>query len=424
MQFIYNVLIIPLLYVAFWIGFLFNKKIRRGIQGRKNLFAHLKDNLQTEEKVVVWFHIASYGEFEQAKPVLNKLKAESPGLFIFVTFFSPSAYHFIKASYPVDFICYLPFDSFLNARKFISIVKPRLAVIVRHDIWPNFVWTLHKRKIPVILINASIPPKSSRFLPLIKTFNKKVYDCFTNIFTISNEESERIRTLVSSENTLIITGDTKFDQVYQRTLETEKIQHLLNHPFLKQKPIWAIGSSWPADERFILPAYTKLITQYKDLILLLIPHEPSEQRISEIEAQLKLKHISFIRHSQLAGNSTNFNVLIVDEIGLLANLYRLAKIAFVGGSFEYQVHNVLEPAVYGIPVLFGPKITSQHEALLLVQKKAGFIVNSVEEIVDKIIHFFTNEKIAAQAGKNAKQIVLEHMGATEKTTRLLLKYLS
>ena len=423
MQYLYNLLIIPLLYIGFRFGGLFNAKIRTGIKGRKKLFERLINDLQDVRKNRVWFHISSYGEFEQAKPVLQKLKQESPDLFIVVSFFSPSAYENIKLTPPVDYICYLPFDSVFNANRFISIINPRFAVIVRHDIWPNFVWTLNKKNIPLILIDASIPENSSRFWPFIKSFNKKLYNSFSGIYTISKEESDRIQALISNKDKLVVTGDTKFDQVYKRALETEKIQHLIQHPFLKNKPIWVIGSSWPADEAHVIPAFSELVSRFKDLILLIIPHEPTDHRIQEIKYQLAANQISFLKYSQLSEHSTGFNAIIVDKMGLLADLYHLGRVALVGGSFEYKVHNVLEPAAHGIPVLFGPKITTQAEALLLVEKKAGFIVNSVEDIVEKITQFLESNSVAAQAGNNAKQIVMEHTGATEKAVKLLMEYL-
>lgn len=423
MQLIYNVIIIPLLYLIFRIGFIFNIKIRKGVKGRKYLFSQLIDELNGNTKIKVWFHVSSYGEFEQAKPVLLKLKEKNPDIYIIVTFFSPSAYEHIKATPPVDYICYLPFDSLINARRFISIINPQLAVIVRHDIWPNFLWTLSNNNIPTILIDASLPEKSSRFWPLIRNFNKKLFNHFSEILTISKDENKRFEVFITDKSRLIVTGDTKFDQVYYRTLETEKIKSLLNHSFLLENPIWVIGSSWPSDEKYIIPAYKKIIKKNTNLILIIAPHETAEDRIKELENHLEKENISSIRLSELKNESNNFQALIVDRIGILANIYRLGEFAFVGGSMELKVHNVLEPAAHGIPVLFGPRITTQAEALELKNGNGAILVSSTDEIFKKVSMLLKSKEEATRIGNNAKQFVLKFIGAADKTVEVLTKYL-
>jgi len=423
MRQIYNLFILPLLYAGFRIGALFNLKIRKGIQGRKDLLKRLANDLDANQKPTIWFHNSSYGEFEQAKPILARLKADYQNLFFVVSFFSPSGYEHIKSSPLVDYICYLPFDSIYNAKRFLAIVKPRVVVIVRHDIWPNFVWTIQKKNIPLVLIDASLPQNSSRFWPVVRRFNKDIFNSFTKILTTSQDEIKNLGKIVTDKTKLAVTGDTKYDQVYQRTLEMGKVESLLKFPYLQNKPVWIIGSSWPADEKMVIPAFANLIRQFNKMLMIIVPHEPSENRLKEIELNLSSNGLSSIRFSQLTHDNTGFNAVIVDQIGLLANLYRLGKIAFVGGSFESKVHNVLEPAAYGIPVLFGPKITTQHEALLLAERKGSFVVHSITELTEKMTELLTDEQFAGQIGDNAKQLVLEHLGATEKTVNFLKKYL-
>lgn len=423
MQIVYNLIVIPILYLSFHAASLFNDKIRRGIRGRKNLLPKIAEDLQKTDKKRVWFHISSYGEYEQAKPVMVRLKAARADLAIIVSFFSPSAYEHIKLSPPVDYICYLPVDSKANAKRFVEIVAPVLAVVVRHDIWPNFIWELNRKQIPVILINASIPQKSSRLWPIFKGFNRKLYSSFSSILTISKKQSKTINALLGHTQKTILTGDTKFDQVYQRTRETEKVAHLATHPYLKKKAIWVIGSSWSEDESRVIPAFARLKNMYDKLLMIIAPHEPTEQRVSEIEKQLIAHNISAIRYSELTENSSDFDALVVNKMGLLANIYSVGMAAFVGGSYEQNVHNVLEPAAHGIPVLFGPKIDTQPEAQLLIRTEGGFIVKTADEIVNKMDVLLSNKDLARKTGENAKNLVMEHVGAAEKTTSVLLEIL-
>jgi 3-deoxy-D-manno-octulosonic-acid transferase len=194
---VYNFIVIPMLYLSFHAAGLFNDKIRRGIRGRKNLLTRISKDLKDITNKKVWFHISSYGEYEQAKPVMVQLKAARPDVVIIVSFFSPSAYEHIKVSPPVDYICYLPMDSKSNAKQFVSIVDPVLAVVVRHDIWPNFIWELNRQHVPVVLIDASIPPKSSRLWPIFRGFNRNLYSSFNYILTISKLQSETINNLLA-----------------------------------------------------------------------------------------------------------------------------------------------------------------------------------------------------------------------------------
>jgi 3-deoxy-D-manno-octulosonic-acid transferase len=420
MKSIYKAVITPLLYLGFHALGLFSEKVRKGIRGRKGLLPKIAKDLSHIDREKIWFHIASYGEFEQAKPLIAKIKEIYPQYALIVSFFSPSAYEHIKLAPPVDYICYLPFDSQKNARKFISIVQPKLAVFVRHDIWPNFIWVLNKKRIPVILIDASIPKDSSRFWPLMRQFNSALFNSFDAIFLTTDDEKERFERLDVEPCKLYVTGDTKFDQVYHRTLETGKVSDLSKHAYIKGKTKWIAGSSWRADEEVIIPAFQRLSGTFDNLLLVIVPHEPSPNRLTEIESRLTRHKIRHIRYSELRPQSTDFSALIIDKIGMLANLYGLGKIAFVGGSFESKVHNVLEPAVYGIPILIGPRINTQAEALLLANHEAALIVKSTDEMVDKVSTILKNDQLCANIGNAAKEIVFKHVGATDR----IAKYLS
>jgi 3-deoxy-D-manno-octulosonic-acid transferase len=421
----YNCLVTPLLYLSAKIAGFINPKIWKGLQGRKKLIKNVQENLPITKRANprIWIHVSSYGEFLQVKPVLTHLKKLDPAIFIITSFFSPSGYEHVPSQQPVDFKCYLPFDSYFQARRFISVIAPKVAVIVRHDIWPNFVWRLKREKIPLILIDASIPEKSFRLLPIFKGINRSLFNLFQTILAISETEAERLAQLVDDPAKIFVVGDTKYDQVFERSKNLHKIKPLLEAPKIREKKIFVVGSSWPADEAFILPAFEQLCKRFEDMLMILAPHEPSNEHIQPVERQLKQARLSSTRFSQFKPGQFDSHCLIIDEIGLLANIYYLGKIAFVGGSFHYKIHNVLEPAVYGIPVMFGPKMKNSVEAQYLLKNEAAILVRSTQEIIDVITNMLKKPEQAKAYGERAKQVVMQNVGSSEKIAQFLLQYL-
>ncbi len=421
----YNVIVVPILFLGFIITSFFNPKVRRGMRGRKKNPKKNRDSLPQLEvnRPKILIHVSSYGEFLQAKPVLNQLKRFNPDLFIIVSIFSPSGYDNIHIQSPVDLKCYLPFDSYFQMKKFVSIISPNVTVIVRHDIWPNFVWRLSHEKIPLVLIDASLPQKSSRFWPILKGLNKNLFSCMEAILIISDEERRKFRQLVDDPHKISVIGDTKYDQVFERSQNLDSISLLLQEPSFKQKRIMVVGSSWPSDEDCLIPAFQKLIQKFDDLIMIIAPHEIESYRIEEIKNRIREAQLTSIRYSQYKPGELDSDCLIIDQIGLLANIYYLGKVAFVGGSFHYKIHNVLEPAVYGIPVLFGPKMTNSSEAQNLLKHDAAILVKSTQEIVDVVTNLLENPDLARQYGERAKQVVMQNVGSSEKIAQFLLKHL-
>lgn len=424
--FLYNVVGIPLSFFGAFLASFMNPKIRKGLQGRKKIIKKIQASLSTVNagKPRIWIHVSSYGEFLQVKPVLIQLKKFKPDLFIIISFFSPSGYDSVPVQQPIDFKCYLPFDSYVGAKKFIAAIAPLAAVIVRHDIWPNFVWRLRQENIPLILIDASIPEKSYRLLPIFKIINRQLFGLMKAILAISEAETARLRQLVNDPEKITVIGDTKYDQVFERSQHLDRISRLLEESALKDKKILVVGSSWQADEEYLIPAFQQLHQRFNDLIMILAPHEPTPDHIEQIEHQLGQVNLTFLRLSQFKQGRFNHHCLIIDQIGLLANIYYLGRVAFVGGSFHYKIHNVLEPAVYGIPVLFGPKMTNSSEAQHLLKHDAAILVKSTREIVDVIADLLENPEQAKQYGERARQIVMQNVGSSEKIARFLLKYLS
>lgn len=423
--FLYNCLIVPLFYLSAKVASIVNPKIRQGMRGRRKIIKKIGESLRiiNNTGARVWVHVSSYGEFLQVKPVLTELKKLNPDLFIIISFFSPSGYNNAKLQSPIDFKCYLPFDSYVQAKKFISVIAPRVAVIVRHDVWPNFVWRLRQEKIPLVLIDATIPPKSFRLLLIFKAINRSLFSLMEAILAVSETEAEKLGKLVTDPGKISIIGDTKYDQVFERSQNLDRIAVLLEDPILKQKRIFVVGSSWQADENYLIPAFRQLRERFDDLIMILAPHEPSPKHVQQLEFELEQAQLTATRLSLFKPGQFDSHCLIIDQIGLLANIYYLAEFAFVGGSFHSKIHNVLEPAVYGIPVLFGPKMINSTEAEHLLTNEAAILVKSTQEIVDVISNLMENPALAKAYGERAKQIVMQNVGSSKKIAKFLLQYL-
>jgi len=421
---LYNLVTIPLFYLGAMIGSFFHPKIRKGVQGRKNDLKKIRQSLAavSHQQPRLWVHVSSYGEFLQVKPVLNYLKKLQPQIFCIVSFFSPSGYENIPQQPPVDLKCYLPFDTYFQAKKFISIVAPNVAVIVRHDIWPNFVWRLNQQNVPLLLIDASLPPGTSRLWLLLRWLNKHLFSMMEAIFTISDEETAKFRQLVADAEKVTTLGDTKYDQVFERSQNLDRIAELLALPECREQKILVAGSSWQGDERQLIPAFSRLRHKFNDLLLIIAPHEPTPNRIAHIESQLAQQGLASTRLSQLKGAAFRGSCLIIDRIGLLANIYYLATIAFVGGSFHFKIHNVLEPAVYGVPVIFGPRMKNSYEAQQLLRHQAAIMVKSSSQIVDTVTQLLEKPDQAKQYGDRARQMVMQNVGSSAAIARFILKY--
>lgn len=408
----YNIFFLPAFYLFLRIAGLFNQKISRGITGRKNLFDELISSNNTFKRTgkLIWFHSASLGEFEQAKPIIEKLKNEKNENII-VTFFSPSGYENSRKYPYADIISYLPFDTKKNAQKFVSIVKPDLHIMMRYDIWPNLIWELRQINIPTFIVDATMRKNSNRRLPLIKSFHKSLYKDISKILTVSKADAEAFKLFNIENDVVSVVGDTRFDRVYQKSLKARD-KKLIHPDVLENKKVLVAGSTWEQDEEVILRAFTKLAKYDKDVILIIAPHEPSLLNLEKIENEFagRLKTIRFSYLNNYMGE----RVIIVDSIGILLTLYTYADVAFVGGSFKQNIHNVLEAAVYGIPVMFGPKISNSREAKELQERGGGLMIRGKREAYRRMRSLFSDKELREARGKISLNYVQENIGATNK----------
>jgi 3-deoxy-D-manno-octulosonic-acid transferase len=415
----YNIIIIPFLYLGSRIAGIFNKKMRRGIVGRKRIFENLiLDALSiNKSKKLIWFHSSSLGEFEQAKPIIEELK-KTKNLNILITFFSPSGYNNSKKYPYADLVAYIPFDTNSNAERFIKLIRPDLAILMRYDIWPNHIWAMKKAGITTYLVDATMKSNSARKFPIIKNFHKVLFGDITRILTVSKSDTEGFKDFGINSNKIKTIGDTRFDRVYQRSL-TARSRNLIKDEILKGKKVLVAGSTWEIDEEVILPAFLKLTKYDKDIILIIAPHEPTLIHLEKIENDFA-KEIDTIRFSFLNAYKGE-RVIIVDSIGILLTLYTYAHTAFIGGSFKQNIHNVLEAAVYGIPVLYGPKIDKSAEAMELMKRGGGIMIKNKRDAYRQFRTLFSNEKLRKEKGEISYKYVQENLGATERMLKEIYK---
>lgn len=408
----YNLLIVPILYLGVRIIGFYNSKVMRGIKGRRRIFEELIINSAAIRKAnkLIWFHSSSLGEFEQAKPIIEELK-KNKGINILVTFYSPSGYDNSR-KYPfADLVSYLPFDTKANAAKFIQIVKPNLSVLMRYDLWPNHIWAMKSFNIPIFLVDATMKENSRRKFLFMKNFHKYLFMDVTKILTVSKSDAEGFKDFGCTDNQVKAVGDTRFDRVYQRSL-TASAHNLLKTDLFKGKKILVAGSTWEADEEVILPAFSKLAKNDDDVILIIAPHEPTVVHLEKIENEFS-GDLDTIRFSFM-NNYKSERVIIIDSIGILLTLYTYADAAYVGGSFKQGIHNVLEAAVYGVPVLFGPKIDNSQEAKELLKQGGGILIRNKKEAYRNLRMLFINEMIRKEKGDISYNYVQKNLGATEK----------
>jgi len=415
----YNYLILPLLYVALRFAGLFNKKIRTGIIGRKRVYEELILNATSinKNKKLIWFHSSSLGEFEQAKPIIERLKEEKD-VNVLITFFSPSGYENSKKYPYADLIAYIPFDTKSNAEKFIAITNPTLAVIMRYDIWPNMIISLKNKSIPIYLVDATLRSNSPRKYPLLKSFHKILFSSFSRILTVSELDAQQFKSFGFDDKKVSAIGDTRFDRVYQRSL-LAKEKRLISYNVLKGKKIFVAGSTWEQDEEVIFPAFLKLVSFDDTVLMIVAPHEPTLLHLEKIENEFAGK-LKTIRFSHL-NNYSDERVIIVDSIGILLTLYTYANVAYVGGSFKQNIHNVLEAAVYGTPVLFGPRIDNSQEAKKLAEIGGGIIITNKQQAYKNLRKLFTDDNLRTKAGNISASYVQSNIGATQKILDTIYK---
>ncbi|MBO9593552.1 MAG: 3-deoxy-D-manno-octulosonic acid transferase [Niabella sp.] len=389
---------------AIFIASFFNKKAQLWISGRKHLLPRLKQALAGNTAPVIWVHCASLGEFEQGRTILETLKKEYPRFRVLLTFFSPSGYEIRKNYEHADWVFYLPLDTPQNARRFIQIVKPALAVFVKYEYWYHLLQALKKTGTPTLLVSALFR-ENAVFFKSYGGFHRKMLRCFTHIF-VQNAESKHRLAAVMPADQITVAGDTRFDRVVQIASGFTPIPAI--ETFTRRKLFTVVaGSTWPDDEKK-LASYIKL--KNSNISLIIAPHEVNEEHINEISTLFP----GAIRFSRLKEEpQPEGSVLVIDNIGMLSRLYHYADITYIGGGFNKSgIHNTLEAAVFSKPVVFGPNYEKFAEAKALIKNGGAISYSTEDQLTTAIEELKNNPQFRQEAGQSAGRFVAEHTGAT------------
>ena len=408
MKLLYNIAM--LIYQSFiWLASKFNNnKATLFLSGRENVFALLEQKRLPGEHYV-WFHAASLGEFEQGRPIMESLKNSHPEYKILLTFFSPSGYEVRKDYQGADIICYLPMDMSWNVKRFLDIVQPDCAIFIKYEFWMNYLLELKKRQIKTYIVSA-IFRESQLFFKWYGGYYRNLLKSFNHLF-VQNDESVRLLHSIGFDNVTKV-GDTRFDRVADIASNAKELP--IVQLFKSDKKVLVAGSSWPNDENILLPYFN----QNFPLKLIIAPHEIDEEHLQSIISQLKRP---YIRYSQATiENIKEADCLIIDCFGLLSSIYRYGEIAYVGGGFGVGIHNILEAAVYGIPVIFGPNFRKFQEAVDLQQKGGAFVIENYESFSQIMSEFLgENSSLYSSACKVSNDYSQANKGATSKVVNAI-----
>lgn len=398
MKALYN-LLIRLYSILISIYSPFNTKANQWVSGRRGWRNKLGGFRKSNH--VIWIHCASLGEFEQGRPLIEKIKEEKQGWKVVLTFFSPSGYEVRKNYSNADLIMYLPADTPLNAKDFIKTIKPDIAVFIKYEFWFNYLNVLRKNKIPVYLVSGIFRP-DQLFFRWYGGFYRKMIYMFEHIFVQNIESVELLKGI--GYDRCSVTGDTRFDRVSQIAAGARELP--LISAFRGDEKLFVAGSSWDPDEEIIARYINENPGSMKWIFA---PHEIDEAHLTRIERRLQ---VPSTRYSTYNREDADTRVLIIDNIGMLSSVYRYAAIAAIGGGFGKGIHNILEPACWGIPVLFGPKFDTFREANDLIQQKGALCFRNYDEFRLSVDNYLDNEESWQKAGDVCRVYIIENKGAT------------
>lgn len=402
MLFLYNLIIILASQVVKLLA-LFSPKMKLFVDGRKEVFSILKSKIKPNEKTI-WFHAASLGEYEQGLPVIEKIKVQFPNHKIVVTFFSPSGYEVRKNNTVADVTVYLPLDTKSNAQKFIKTINPELVFFIKYEYWPNYLNELKKQQIKTYLISGIFREKQA-FFKWYGGFYRNALKTFEYFF-VQNESSKNLIQSIGFNN-VKISGDTRFDRVVS-ILERDNSLDFIEQ-FKDNKTTIVIGSSWPKDENLLVNYINNASDEIKFIIA---PHNIKTEQISSLKSQITKSSVLFSEKSNV--DLSNFNVFIIDTIGILTKIYSYADIAYVGGGFGNPgVHNILEPATFGVPIIIGPNYSHFAEATALVHQEGCVSISNQNELNNAFNLLINNEGERNEKGHICSTFVQMNKGATD-----------
>ena len=421
----YNLILLPLLSVIVKILASYNSKISESIEKREALWERLEEAVSKRDwqKPLIWFHVASAGEFLQAQPLIVRCIAE--GAECAVTYSSVNAYHWLQRPDQTEtqnllVTEFLPVDKIYNVRRLLGLLQPSRLVWVSYDLWPNLVWETYRQGIPQSLVSGIIHAGSLRTSFFAgRSFYHSLYECLEQILTVSEADSQRVLSAIPDHPQVKVMGDTRCDSVLERR---DNIEIPQLPPAAKNGIVFVAGSTWPQDESCIFSGLQEALNKFPELFLVLAPHEPTEEHLKN--AENFFSGTQMVRWSQVNTATLDVRILLIDSVGILAGIYHSAKIAYVGGAFTTGVHNILEPAAMGASVAFGPKHSNSMEALIMLEQKLATTVKNSSEFQNWLFDILGNQELCDQLGRSSKEFVETQAGAAKICIPFLMDGLS
>ena len=400
----------------------FDAKPIRALRARRGILERYRDwgrTVRDPSRPLLWMHAPSVGEGLQARPILELMRQRHPGAQLAYTHFSPSAESFARAL-NVDFHDYLPFDASHDSETAIEALRPTALVFSKLDVWPNLTMVARARGVGLGLVSATLAAASSRRSRVAQAILHDAYAALDAVGAIDPEDAERLVSLGVRREAIVITGDTRYDQVWKRAQRVDRSSALLA-PLAASRLTIVAGSTWPADERVLLPAFARVRRTSPSVRLIIAPHEPTAAHLDPIERWAAEQRI---RLERLGRATASTDVVLVDRVGVLGELYALADVAFVGGGFhDAGLHSVLEPAAFGVPVLFGPRHTSSRDAVLLVRQEAARSAADESSLARALAAWLSDADARTAAGGRAANVVQGGVGAAMRTLAVVEKLL-
>lgn len=399
-------LFIILYNIGVWVASFFSRKVRAMWKGEHRTFRVLREKIDPNA-MYIWFHAASLGEFEQGRPIMEAIRREHPGYKILLTFFSPSGYEVRKNYDGADVVVYLPIDTKRNASRFLRLTNPVMAFFIKYEFWSNYLHMLKERHVPTFSVSSIFRPNQIFFRAYGKGYGK-VLDCFTHFF-VQNEESRDLLQSIGID-CVSVTGDTRFDRVLQirdagKSLSI--VENFVGGTAEERPHVFIAGSSWPPDEDIFI----RYFNEHRDWKLIIAPHVIGDDHMKQILGKLERKTVRYTEAT--TENVVGAECLIIDCFGLLSSIYRYADVTYVGGGFGVGIHNVLEAAVWGKPVIFGPNNKNFQEAQGLLKAGGGFEITSYDDFVG-VMRKLADDKALEQSRERAGGFVESLAGATRQ----------
>jgi 3-deoxy-D-manno-octulosonic-acid transferase len=412
--YVYNILFIPLIWFLFRVYSLFNSKVRDGFSGRRQIFSDLENNkkilLNGNSNIII--HCSSLGEYQQAIPIYKELLNRNYN--IIITFFSPSGFKNAKINEERIIKTYLPFDSYKNVKKFLEIISPEIIIMMRYDLWFNFLYRAKKMKIMTAIANARFDVHDKSWnIPAVSSFKKCMFRMIDVLFAIDEDDEMNFRRVLANNSEIFKVGDSKFERVLQ-SAKTIKTNGVIDKKIVKDKKVFVIGSSWKEDEDIVLPVIDKLVEYESDLLTILVPHEPKETKLLMIEKNIlqSYENLKSIRYSGLE-NYSGENLIIVDCIGKLLNLYSISYVSYVGGGLRSGLHNILEPAIFNVPVFFSNTVKNSDEDEVMLNSGGGILVENKNQFYKDIRRILEDRKLRNEIGEKCKLVFKDKIGIAD-----------